>query len=252
MPRSYPELLKRLKSALGSNHDTIRPIGRLHANAKTYPILKIILGEGNPNRVLLGAGIHGDEPAGVDALCVFLKEKRYKRFVKKCEITLLPCINPTGYEAGTRKNHANIDLNRKFKVKKPALEVSLVQEVFQNQFDMSLELHEDCESPGFYLYQAIDSKGETKLGRKILKKVKDIMPVNMSSEIDGMSAVRGIIQVKPDPKKMRWWPMAIYSMVQGTNHFLTLETPSTFPLKSRVNAHLCALETALDEYISKM
>lgn len=252
MTRTYPALLKRLQSALGSNHDAIKQIGTIHANTKSYTVIKITLGEGNPNKVLLAAGIHGDEPAGVDSLCVFLKEKRFKSFINKCEITLLPCINPTGYEAGTRRNHENIDLNRKFKRKSPPSEVRFVQTVFQNPFDMTIELHEDCESDGFYLYQAKDSNGETPLGYKILRAVKKIMPINTSHEVDGMPAVGGVIQVKPEPKKMRFWPMAIYSMSKGTNQFLTLETPSTFPLRKRISAHLAALETSLDDYVSAL
>lgn len=252
MTRTYPILLKRLQSALGSNPGELTQIGIFRANAKPYPLVKIILGEGSPNKVLLAAGIHGDEPAGVDSLCVFLKEKRYKRFIDKCEITLLPCINPTGYEAGARRNFNNLDLNRKFKLKSPPSEVRYVQTVFQNPFDMTIELHEDCESDGFYLYQAKDSKGETILGYKILRAVKKIMPINMSLEIDGLPAVRGVIQVKPNPKKMRFWPMAIYSMTKGTNQFLTLETPSTLPLKKRISAHLAALETSLKDYVSAL
>lgn len=252
MTRTYPALLKRLKSALDPKHGELTQIGTINANDSIYPVVKIILGEASPNKILLAGGIHGDEPAGVDALCVFLKEKCYKRFVNKCEITLLPCINPTGYEAGTRRNFDNIDLNRKFKLKRPPSEVRCVQTVFQIQFDMSIELHEDSESDGFYLYQAKDSNGETILGYKILGSVEKIMPINTSDEIDGMPAVRGVIQVKPNPKKMKFWPMAIYSMTKGTNQFLTLESPSAFPLKKRISAHLAALETSLENYVSSL
>jgi hypothetical protein len=104
----------------------------------------------------------------------------------------------------------------------------------------------------FYLYPAKDSNEETVLGYKILRAVKKIMPINMSPEIDGLPAVRGVIQVKPNPKKMRFWPMAIYSMTKGTNQFLTLETPSTFPLIKRISAHLAALETSLKDYVSAL
>ena len=44
---------------------------------KKYPIKKIILGDSKPRRALISAGIHGDEPAGIETICVFLESKKY-------------------------------------------------------------------------------------------------------------------------------------------------------------------------------
>ncbi|OGW27355.1 MAG: hypothetical protein A3K09_04460 [Nitrospinae bacterium RIFCSPLOWO2_12_FULL_47_7] len=243
-PRSYSGLLNRL-SSLPSNCDAISVIGEIRANNKAYPMLKIILGNGNPKRALISAGIHGDEPAGVDALCSFLKEQRYKPFIKEWELTFLPCINPSGYESGTRNNHAGKDLNRKFKVKHPPLEVKYVQSVFQEYFELTLELHEDADSSGYYLYQAKNSIRKTRIGHQILDKVKDIIPINMNPMIEGMPAERGVIKPPDDPRKMKWWPMAIYALAREAGCCLTLETATRFPLKYRVEAHQIAIETAL-------
>lgn len=245
--RSYSGLIKRLQASLSSNRDAISIIGEIRANGKVYPMVKITLGKGN--RILISAGIHGDEPAGVDALYTFLKEKRYKPFIKNWELTIIPCINPLGYESETRKNNKNIDLNRKFKAKYPPREVECVQSVFQNHFDLTLELHEDRDSPGYYLYQAVNSNRRVALGRQILSKVRGIMPINTSPMIEGMPAEAGVIKAPVKPKEMKWWPMAIYALAKGANHCLTLETATRFPLKTRVAAHLLAIETALKSFV---
>lgn len=250
MRYSYAGLMKRLKKALPKTAE-MTLIGNLSAINKKYPVVKIIMGHGNPKRALIAAGIHGNEPAGVHALFTFLKKKHYRRFSTEWELTFLPCINPSGYELGTRENYENIDLNRKFRTKSPPPEVKFVKTVFKKHYDITLELHEDVDSPGYYLYQALDSKKRTILGHQILERVKDIIPINTSSEIEEMEAEGGVIKASVDPKKMKWWPMAIYSMAKGADYFLTLETPTKFPMKTRVAAHLAAIDSALANFKRK-
>ena len=40
-----------------------------------YSLLKFILGEGNKRKALMSTGIHGDEPGGVEAICIFIESK---------------------------------------------------------------------------------------------------------------------------------------------------------------------------------
>jgi len=37
-----------------------------------YPLIKIVIGKGNPRRALISAGIHGDETGGVETIVKFL------------------------------------------------------------------------------------------------------------------------------------------------------------------------------------
>jgi murein peptide amidase A len=216
----------------------------------TYPLIKIILGRGNPRRVLISAGIHGDEPGSVESLLSFLENKNYLPYLDHWEITLLPCINPYGYEFGTRENHQGKDLNRLFKEDESITEVSFAQSIFNSPFELTIELHEDNESTGYYLYQkGIDAKDE-ELGYEILDAIKNIMPINLNDEIDGHSADRGIVGKDIDFSTMDWWPMALYGLSKGVKRSLTLETASHFDMETRVNSHLAAIKTALN-YFSK-
>ncbi|MBI4388804.1 MAG: M14 family metallocarboxypeptidase, partial [Nitrospinae bacterium] len=161
----------------------------------------------------------------------------------------LPCVNPSGYELGTRENHLKLDLNRHFKSEPPPVEVGIVQSVFQSPFDLTLDLHEDVDSPGFYLYQKFESGQETGLGFKVVERVRETMPINSSPEIEGMPAEEGVIHRLSGPEEMEWWPMALYALFKGAKRCLTLETAARFPLEDRVEAHLAAVQSAFQNIV---
>jgi len=247
--RNYRQLLDRVGDSLGLTGGTPHPLGEISANGAVYPVVKIIIGEGNPRRVLISAGIHGDEPAGVEAVCTFLEQKFIHQFTADWELTLLPCLNPTGYESSTRENHAGKDLNREFKLEIPSLEVALARSVFEKPFDLTLELHEDVDSRGYYLYQKENANPVSNLGGKIIDAVKTVMPINLEPEIDGIPAHGGVISRLAEPEDMSWWPMALYSIHRGTPRTFTMETSTHFPMRTRVAAHVLALETALKYFL---
>ena len=245
---------------INSFNSIIRCLERTHSDLieiyhtyqiSTYPLIKLVLGKGNSRRVLISAGIHGDEPAGIITILSFLENHHYSSYINKWEITLLPCINPHGYEYGTRENHDEKDLNRLFKEAQSVTEVSFAQSILSTPFELTIELHEDNESSGYYLYQkGIDVKDD-KIGFEIIDAIKNIMPINMDDEIDGTSADRGVIGKAIDISKMDWWPMAIYGLSKGVDRCLTLETASQFDMSIRVDAHLTAIKTALNYYSNK-
>lgn len=243
--RNFDEILTRLKTSLNPVGEMIE-VDTVSAGNRTTPLVKIVLGEGNPRRVLISAGIHGDEPAGVEALCAFLENQLYKNFLKDWEFTLLPCINPYGFETGSRNNQDDIDLNRQFKEDRPPREVAFVQSVLNQPYHLDLELHEDVDSPGYYLYQKDKSTPLTSLGRVILDRVEPIHPLNPAPEIEGIPAERGLLSRLNKPEEMEWWPMALYAWQQGCSHVFTMETSLDFPMDTRVKAHLKAIQTALE------
>ncbi|MDH3257176.1 MAG: M14 family metallocarboxypeptidase, partial [Nitrospinota bacterium] len=218
----------------------------LTAGNRNYPLIKIILGKGNPRRALISGGIHGDEPGGVETICAFLENKLYANFLKDWEFTLLPCINPSGYEAGTRNNFNDIDLNRKFKEDQVPREVAFVKNVLDQPYDLDLELHEDIDSPGYYLYQKDQTNDLSSIGRVILDRVESIHPLNLAEEIEEIPAERGLLSRLSEPDEMEWWPMALYAYTRGCRHVFTLETSPVLTMDVRIKAHLRAIQTALE------
>ena len=246
--RNFSKILGRLNSAL-TNITQIATLGYINTSNDVYPFLKITLGHGNSTRALISAGIHGDEPAGVETICSFIETGRYKPHLNHWELVMLPCINPYGFEYNTRENQNKKDLNRLFKVESPPLEVQLAQSTIkQSYFDLSIELHEDYDSYGYYLFQKSNKPDGLELGLKIIESVKEIIPINLNERIDEMRAEKGIIRRIKNINEMKWWPMAAYSLAMKSGHCFTLESPTKLHLTKRVNAHLNALDKALINY----
>lgn len=243
--RHFDDIVARLKTSLNPE-GVLTEVDTLSAENRDYPLIKIVVGEGNPRRILISGGIHGDEPAGVETICAFLENHLYKSFLNDWEFTLLPCINPSGFEAGTRNNGDDIDLNRKFKEDQAPCEVAFVKNILDQPYDLDLELHEDIDSPGYYLYQKDISTELLSLGRAILDRVESIHPLNLAEEIEEVSADRGLLSRLSEPDEMEWWPMALYAYTRGCSHVFTLETSPSLPMDVRVKAHLLAIKTALE------
>ena len=246
--RSYDAFIENLRKSLAQNENCMRSIGSIQANGREYNLVKIILGKGNPKKVLISAGIHGDEYAGTRAILAMLDNNFFKEFDADWEVTLLPCINPTGYEQNTRENHAGNDLNRLFKSKTPPGEVTLIKKLLDSHFDLTLELHEDLDSPGLYVYMKGLPMTDKGLGRKVIEAMKIFMPVNMDSEIEEVSAENGLLANLPNPDQMDWWPMAMYAINSGSRTSFTIETSTNFPIERRVSCHLAAIQTAMRNF----
>jgi len=252
MPRikkvhSFSSVINRLKN-ISTFPGSVETIKTYETYAGFYPLIKIVLGKGNSLRALISGGIHGDEPGGIETILSFLRNKEYLDYVDEWEITLLPCINPYGYEFGTRTNHQGNDLNRLFMAKDPPLEVSFAQSILNIGFNLIIDLHEDNESQGYYLYQNVLSKKYERIGLEILNSLDGIMPINLETEIAGSEACQGIIGKELEISSMDWWPMALYGLSKGTQMCLTLETSSLFDMETRINAHLTAIKTAFKHF----
>tara|TARA_B100001750_G_scaffold20937_1_gene14111 strand:- start:609 stop:1370 length:762 start_codon:yes stop_codon:yes gene_type:complete len=244
---SFNSVINRLKN-ISIYPGSIETIKTYQTSAGLYPLIKIVLGKGNSLRALISAGIHGDEPGGIESIINFLKNSNYLDYINEWEITLLPCINPYGYEFGTRTNHQGKDLNRLFKLKNPPEEVVFAQSILETDFKLIIDLHEDNESHGYYLYQTGLSKTYEKIGLEILNSLEGIMPINLETEIAGSQADQGIIGKELEILSMDWWPMALYGLSKGTQMCLTLETSSLFDMETRVHAHLTAIKTAFKHF----
>ena len=244
---SFNSVINRLKN-ISIYPGSIETIKTYQTSAGLYPLIKIVLGKGNSLRALISAGIHGDEPGGIESIINFLKNSEYLDYINEWEITLLPCINPYGYEFGTRTNHQGKDLNRLFKLKNPPEEVVFAQSILETDFKLIIDLHEDNESHGYYLYQTGLSKTYEKIGLEILNSLEGIMPINLETEIAGSQADQGIIGKELEILSMDWWPMALYGLSKGTQMCLTLETSSLFDMETRVHAHLTAINTAFKHF----
>ncbi len=194
-------------------------------------------------RIYLSAGIHGDEPAPPLVLLELLEAGV---FDARANWFLCPILNPHGHARGTRENAGGLDLNRDYKHLDSA-EISAHVGWLRRQprFDVTLSVHEDWESTGYYLYE-LNPGHRPSLAEPMLAALAGICPIDQSPVIDGREAQGGIIRPISDPLLREKWPEAIYLLNHHTALTYTLESPSAFPLAQRIAAHRAALETALN------
>lgn len=198
-----------------------------------------------PFRLYLSAGIHGDEPAGPLAVQKLIAKDLLPRDIDIC---VLPLINPTGFEAKTRENAQGRDLNRDFRFPTNP-ETRAVRAFIDSQppFDLSISLHEDWESTGFYMYALAPFPNET-LARKVLAEVEKIGPIEQATEIDGTAAANGLISLPEtfSVEDHEDWPetFSLYSRCEHP-HF-TMETPSSNLIEQRVSMHVAATVAAIE------
>ena len=101
--------------------------------------------------VTISAGVHGDEPAGVWALLSLVRDRLLD---PRFSYRLWPCFNPTGFDAGTRTNAEGLDVNRSFGRGGGSPEAKAVLTANRDRiFALAIDLHEDHEADGFYLYE---------------------------------------------------------------------------------------------------
>ncbi len=198
-------------------------------------------------RVYLSAGIHGDEPAPPWALLNLMREGF---FDTRCTWFLCPMLNPTGFAARTRENHAKVDLNRDYKSPQSteaAQHITWLRQ--QPQFDLVICLHEDWESTGFYLYELNPDQRST-LANAMIRAARTLMPIEAATIIDGREIDEpGIIRPIADPLLRETWPEAIYLRNFHSTLNYTIETPSALPLDLRIATQCAVLRQALAVFL---
>ena len=193
-------------------------------------------------RLYISTGIHGDEPAGPLAALRLLQENNWP---PDAELWLLPCLNPTGFILNSRENDGRKDLNRDYRNTESGEVAAHIRWLErQPKFDLYLCLHEDWESQGFYLYEQ-NPDNKISLAEKMIEAVKKICPIDPSEIIEDRPAQNGIIRPNISPQERPLWPEALYLISHKARQGYTLEAPSDFPLATRVDALVAAVNAAV-------
>ena len=230
MHHTYDDLQKRWKSLRGQSDLTVREVA-CGMGART--LLCAEIGDALAPAVTISAGMHGDEPAGTVAL---FELAQHQELPSGFRYRLWPCINPTGYDAGTRESAGGVDLNRTFARGGSAPESRAILTANRDlQFELALDLHEDCDMPGFYCYEY----GSRELGNAVV----DALAAN------GMPLATEPV-LRPDPKEEelaiggRSYTLALAR--RAARSALTLETPGGIDRERRAAILRIAVKAAID------
>ena len=233
--RDYTEITERLKNlAVPIEH-----IGTAH----NYPIHQIHLASSarTPRCVLITGGMHGDEPAGVEAVLQFLARDN-TALLKNFSFVVIPCINPYGYVHDTRETCNGVDINRSFETDDIAEVTILKKALNQTQFSFAIDFHEDYDATGFYLYEG--NRDEQYIGPELAAAAKAVGPLDPEDPgEDAPDLAEGVYKVANS-----WGTqgLAPYLLHFHSKHVIISETPTVWQLERRAALHLTILDTALN------
>jgi hypothetical protein len=243
--RSIADVLAPLEQlAMKSTNLIAKRGGRFEVGGRTYELPRYFFigpgSGGDPIRIGLFAGIHGDEPEGVHALIRFvdLLESQPELATGYC-LFIYPVCNPTGFEDRSRHSRNGKDLNREFWRRSSEPEVRLLEsELVSHSFDGIVALHSDDTSHGFYGF-AHGATLTKHLIEPALKAAEEFLPRNGNEMIDGFPARNGII------RKGFQGVLSAPPIVRPRPFEIVLETPSAPPTYLKEAAFVAALRTIL-------
>ena len=194
----------------------------------------------------ISTGIHGDEPAGVEALIQWAL--RFLPTLAGWNLQLFPCLNPWGLERNIRCDAEGRDLNRCFNSRKvPQIRAQLAL-MKGRHYDAGVMLHEDYDARGFYLYEA--SRQRPHWGDILRDELSAYMAPDPRGRIEGRAARDGVIRRRIDQrllKQLKGHPEALHLYFHHAERTFTFETPSEESLSDRVEIHKKFLEFVLKQ-----
>lgn len=231
---TYRDLIERWESLQGGRI----ALQRVVCGPSGRALLCADAGDPRLPRVALAAGVHGDEPAGPWAL---LQVVEHGGLRPEFSYRIWPCTNPSGLIAQTRESADGIDVNRTFGGDGTSPEASAIVAANRGMtFDLSIDLHEDCDAKGFYCYEY----GGADLGRSVVAALASkgfpIDPLECMTPDGAQEAVA-----------LGGFSYSLALARNGARRALTFETPSSAAWETRIAMHAAAVSYALGSLLEE-
>ena len=220
------------------------------AAAVDYPILVLRTPDrGAPKRMLIVAGVHGNEAAGllaVPRILDLLAERRPAH--ADWAVTILTPANPVGVAHSSRYNAEGCDINRDFQDSQ-TLEARVLQELIVSERpDLIVSLHEGAQD-GFML--VVTSMGSEASGRAVVEAVREGEIEISDSHFLGFAL--GTPGLSKEGRFYDWlkavsrhYTLGLYASRRGIGTYTTESDWATLDLGQRVRPHVIVVETLLE------
>jgi protein MpaA len=219
-------------------------------------ILVAELGDPHAPLVAISAGAHGDEPAGPWALHALVRDQLLDPHFR---YRLWPCLNPSGLAAGTRANAEGSDVNRSFGRGGTTPESRAVLTSNRDlRFALTLDLHEDFEADGFYLYEPLLAGAASLYADSVagavaeagfpLQRRWDGFETGPPGSEAAQTRLPGAVvvdAVRETPAFAGALPLGLVLVRRAARSALTLESPRQRPWDDRIAIHRVGVVAAL-------
>lgn len=241
----YTELVKRIATLGRRASVAVDVLDVLRRSGRALPFFRLRLGKSSGPQLCLTAGIHGDEPGGVEAVLQFCERRAGAD--GSLGVTAFPCLNPTGYIAGTRRNDVGYDLNRTFGQDPAPIETELLRQALAGRrFEFALDVHEDVDGQGFYLYEHMRGP-QTAIGPLVVRRVRAAgFPIQGGDDVEGRALHNGCVAPDVEATSPTVGFLSIYMFTFHSDHTMVTESSAKLPLPARAAMHLTALDTIVE------
>ena len=210
---------------------------------KEFPLILLTPTHKVERNILIAAGFHGEEPAGVLAINEFIGTN------SNVSASFLPLVNPTGFYSNHRYNDYGQNPNNGWCHTESGIqELSYEGEMIQSNIglikslaiDGFISLHEDCDETKFYLYTFEHSNEPGDFSNTLRNaelKHFDHLP---DSILAGAQVKNGIIFNEHDGS------FEDYLFHEGIQKTACTETPGQLPIEKRVKANIDIIKTFIN------
>ena len=252
--RELSSIEERLKQAVKENEAlSLDVIGEITNDDRTFPLWSVSYNHGvnsDDKRLLICAGIHGNEPAAVETALQFIEKLGSEdNPYSSMNIDILPVINPWGWSRDIRFNREGLDINRDF-VAFASQEAILIEAYLNGKdYDLIIDSHEDPDASGFYLYQyGNQDQGNS---RDVIESVRNFdFPIEQDVNMVILKTDDGLIDAPLwglwYMKLTRQLSMANFMRLYNSKYVYTVETPTDAPLEKRVEIQLHVLNELIN------
>ena len=242
------------KAVTSSRHLSLEVIGHVSYPGFEAPLWRICFRPDDTvkYKVLLSAGIHGNEPAGAECALRFVEAiARTPEKYKDVAFDIIPLVNPWGWTQDIRFNQAGIDINRDFASFNSQEAKIIKQLIGADQYVMMLDLHEDPSAKGFYMYQY--GLEDRQVGEQIIAAIHNMgYPAEQDVKMVIFKTENGIIDAPMWGLKY----MRLTGQLSITNYYrlyhspyvFTVETPTSLPFEDRLIMQRTAVDMLVENY----
>jgi protein MpaA len=183
----------------------------------------------------ISSGIHGDEPASCWGLLKWAESNI--SLIQNIPVMLFPCLNPWGLINNSRLDKRGCDLNRVWENQAHPLVLQILRALEGFSVSLSLNLHEDYDANGVYLYEPYNGGKNDSFAEQILISANEILPVDSRKKIEGRRCKHGVIRPRTRNLPKEGMPEALYLNQEYGSRNFTLETPSEEACNKRISSH---------------
>jgi len=260
--RSYDSLLGEIAQTTDTTGSlTTNTLATVTVAGQEYPIV-VVRYQGAPPMsgaphapktgpsVLITAGVHGNEPAGVEwARELVSILSREPGWTDGLAIDIVPVVNPWGWVHDVRYNGEGRDINRDFSAFRTGEARSIRALLEEHSYDLVIDHHEDGQATGVYIYQY--GLRDDQWSRDVIEDLRsrrylieqDISMIILTTD-DGLidAPMWGLRYMKMTDQLS----LTNYVRLEGTRRVYTFETPTRLPMETRVAAHRRVFEMLVD------